>query len=238
MTAHNRLRVVTMAMAGVATLVLACPAEAETKEPARKQARQPSAGTQKTSAAPAQKSKPTATTSARTVIRKGDRLRAASRFYEAIKCYEQALGGIFKTDPLGWHVLSSLAVAQLSLGRDEDAAKSMKKLSEAYPPVRSLQKDRLDALFDPFKHASEHTDRAAKLLSDGDSRGAIAEYEEAVEYMPYSAEFCSLLGLAYRARYAKTWDEVAWRKAKTQFDLVKQLDPDQYEAVKADAVKP
>ncbi|HEY9868652.1 MAG TPA: hypothetical protein V6D08_05760 [Candidatus Obscuribacterales bacterium] len=220
-------------------LVFTSPAPAETKEPApRRQARQPSAGAQKTPAAPAQKSRPTATTSARAVIKKGDRLLAASRFYEAIRCYEQVASSIPKTDRLGSHVLSNLAVAQLSLGRDEDAAESMKKLSETYPQVRSLQKARLDALFETFKHASEHTDRAAKLLADGDSRGAIAEYEEAVEHMPYNAEFRSLLALAYRARYAKTRDAVAWRKAKQQFDLVKQLDPDEYEAVKADAVKP
>jgi tetratricopeptide (TPR) repeat protein len=239
MKARNRRRVVTIAVAGVTTLVFAWPVRAETREPAaRKQARQPSAGAQKSSAGPAQKSRPTATTSARSVVKKGDRLLAASRFYEALKCYEQVAGSIPKTDPLGSHVLSSLAVAQLSLGRDEDAAESMKKLAETYPDVRSLQKARLDALLDTFKHASEHTDRAARLLAEGDSRGAIAEYEEAVEHMPYNAEFRSLLALAYRARYAKTRDEVAWRKAQQQFDLVKELDPAEYEAVKADAVKP
>src|SRR5262249_23932623 len=182
--------------------------------------------------------KPAAAKPVAAEVDQGDQFLADSKFYQAIKCYEHAYKVLPETSPLKVRVLVNLAIAQLSLGRDEDAAESMKTLSAKYPSYQSLQRTHLDAVFDAFRPAATHTDAATSLLSEGKTRAAITEFEEAIEHMPYNAEFYSLLALAYRARYSHTKDDVDRIKAQRAFDTVKRLDPLEYNAVKDQAVKP
>jgi tetratricopeptide (TPR) repeat protein len=222
-----------LAVAGLVILSGSSPMRAETKRPAgaKVSAAKPSAA--KPSAAKPAETKPVAAE-----VDDGDQFLAASKFYQAINCYEHAYKILPEKNPLKERVLVNLAIAQLSLGRDEDAAESMKTLSTKYPTYQSLQRTHLDAVFNEFRHAASHTDEAATLLTEGKTRAAITEYEEAIEHMPYNAEFYSMLAFAYRTRYTRTKDEVAWRKAQRAFDTVKRLDPLEYDAIKADAGKP
>ena len=246
MVAGDRRLVPVLAIAGLMMSGLG-PVEAETKKAAgEKLAATKPAVTKASVAKPAAKPAPakpraknaSAAKSPLSEIEAGDQFLADSKFYQAIKCYEHAYKALPDKDPLKPRALVNLAIAQLSLGRDEDAAESMQTISAEYPAYKSLQRTHLDALFDEFRHAAEHTDEASSLLAEAKTRAAITEYEEAIEHMPYNAEFYSLLGFAYRTLYTRTKDEVAWKKAQHAFDMVKKLDPTEYDAIKADTVKP
>ena len=160
-----------------------------------------------------------------------------SKFYDAIQAYEKARQTLPKNTDMNSSDLNDLAIAQLSIGRDEDADKTMKTILHD-KGNETPEKERLNSLIKEYKHSASHIEEGAKLLEVKDTRAAITEYEEATEHMPYNAEFHLLLAYAYKARYRQTRDAADWSRAQREFNAVRRFDPDEYQKIKEDDLRP
>ena len=157
---------------------------------------------------------------------------------EAIRIYQRLMKSQPKEQSSKHNLAAKLAYAQLIVGRDEDAGETMQRIHLTDHEADCPEEVRLKKLLDDYRSASLQIDRATKLLSEKDDKGAISAYKLAVQQMPQNAEFHLLLAYAYRAKYRRTRAAADWREALREFEAVKRLDPDEYRKIRQDATKP
>jgi tetratricopeptide (TPR) repeat protein len=169
---------------------------------------------------------------------KGDVLLSRSQFTAAIDAY-QSQEPMLKSNPQALRrLLTNLAYAQITVGRDEDADKTLDRLKLDDKETASPEFKRLKSALEQYKKSGSLIDRATRFLEQKKFDDAIGSYKLATVNMPYNAEFHLLLAYAYRAKYVGTKRSADWSNAKAEFEQVKRLDPQEFQEICKDAVKP
>lgn len=151
--------------------------------------------------------------------------------YDGLKMYPQALDEfrrVTKLRPDNADAYYDMGLIQSKMARWPDAADSLRtavrldSASASRPGAQGLKED--PAIQDALGYA---------LMNSGDSRGAAAAYQRAIELAPNNAEFNYHLGLAWRraAEEKKAPRESALASARRALKVAVERAPDNYEFV-------